>query len=863
MKAKLFFIFLRVITGLLIISCISCKKKENAPDHQEKLSEQKLSEERLSEEEKAIFPIEDLTYGEIEEFLPYYLADLKNNMSKPDDISGLDALITSLGTLAGDLAREEPNYTPTRVEAFEQKDKELRVGVLKAFGALDPSIRKKFEAEKKNSKAKAKAKRNAKKSLLDAIRGDDQEALKKALIGQKLEKGSEHYLAKEAVKGDKAKSLEYMISQGWVDLNKKDKEGNLLHLAKNSPAAIKTLIEKKPNEVKKWVNELNAEKNSPLAEAIKSDNEEVLKALMEIEGIKLDQTKSKALNKQHNDIREIPLLHKAAENGSENAFKMLLEKDPASFEKNDIADNTVLETAAKNGHANILKILNNSAIDKKVLNKVGNQKTHGRNSLLHNAINSGSLETVKEVEELAQAADLKLNNFNHDGFTPFLSAVYQGHTDIVDHMLAKNPQLLDTKVSDFQSGETGMIAAKEGDSAMHVAARRNRHEIMSLVCRKNKDACYKLNDEGLFVADVAAELGHRESLELLYAIDSGVFNWLNGNGFAPIWSLAAGNEKTNNKELAEYLLERSSAEAINACGTKKGELPALHQAIFSEKDQVVAAFIGKGKAKTNLGLKCPNNKTPIHVFAQRQKNGDVHESIIEFIKALPSELINAQDENKKCPLHWAVSLGNVDTLAALVSNDHIDTNLADNNNLTPLESLLEMELQTNADENSPPKRGGNKWDEKYANKNALFKATLDRRTEMADFLLAVKSSKLNKRDGKENSPLMLATERHMHNIMQYLVDDGAPLNETIAIDGKTQNALVYAAIKDALDKDALSQATSNYSNSSVQLSTENINSTLQKLKDLGLPAKAFSEEIFVSKEWPFKDVQKKLQELSK
>jgi ankyrin repeat protein len=181
--------------------------------------------------------------------------------------------------------------------------------------------------------------------------------------------------------------------------------------------------------------------------------------------------------------------------------------------------------------------------------------------------------------------------------------------------------------------------------------------------------------------------------------------------------------------------------------------------------------------------------------------GAIHDAVksgdMQNVKTLidgANELLNAQDEDGKTPLHHAVRTGNGEIARYLIERG-ADINLTDTENESPLHyaassgnlDMAKLLLEKGATSLNAPtlvKYGGSvgKW-------TPLHYACLKGHPEMVKLLLD-HGADIEARDGYERTPLILAAQGDSLGVVDVLVDRGANINAQ-AIRG--YSALLWAA----------------------------------------------------------------------
>ena len=211
--------------------------------------------------------------------------------------------------------------------------------------------------------------------------------------------------------------------------------------------------------MKEWdINAVDCMDSTALTSAVIRGNEEVVKMLLEQEGVNPEQADP--------EYGRTPLSW-AAEKGHEGVVKLLLERGDVNPNQADQHDQTPLCLAASRGHRGVVKML----LEREDVNP--NLATENGVTPLLCAIEHGHEEVVTM---LLEREDVNPNQTDTEyGATPLLCAVAKGHEEVVKMLLERenvNPNQADTEY-----GRTPLLCAIENGNEEVVKTLLEREDV--------------------------------------------------------------------------------------------------------------------------------------------------------------------------------------------------------------------------------------------------------------------------------------------------------------------------------------------------------------------------------------------------
>ena len=255
--------------------------------------------------------------------------------------------------------------------------------------------------------------------------------------------------------------------------------------------------------------------------------------------------------------------------------------------------------------------------------------------------------------------------------TPLYYAALCGFKDLVEHLVVKYPQDVNTRGGHYL---TPFVAAMAG-----------RHfQIVDHLCQNGADVNVR-RDDGEAPLINAAWLGDLEIVQALldYKVDVNARSY---DSWTPMHSVSSGNLFTNTPynrpqllpNVARILLEHGAD--VNT-RTNDGRTP-LHVAADYGRVEVVRVLLEHG---ANVDAKDDEGGTPLHIAADCGG--------VEVVYALLEHGANvdAKDDEGRTPLHIAADYGGVEVVYALLEHG-ANVGAEDNKGKTPLHRAAQLEM---------------------------------------------------------------------------------------------------------------------------------------------------------------------------
>ncbi|TTF11758.1 Ankyrin-2 [Bagarius yarrelli] len=250
-----------------------------------------------------------------------------------------------------------------------------------------------------------------------------------------------------------------------------------------------------------------------------------------------------------------------------------------------------------------------------------------------------------------------VNVCNDLGYTPLLLAVELGNLEVFKVLVSNKAQLekrLPNQMSALhlaiQSGsmpiteillDMGMdpnIVGPKEQMPLHLSALHNQPALMTLLLHKGAQI-HAVTQEGFTALHLASQGGHQEAVTQLLERKADVYVQDRQARIALHWA-AAG----------------VAAKDMDGC-------TALHYAAKNGHIRVAAALLTAGRNK-NINERNVWRRTPLHLAAEHGQEDAVSLLLERGAK------INAIDNNKDKPLHWACRTGHLGTVQKLVNWTH-------------------------------------------------------------------------------------------------------------------------------------------------------------------------------------------------
>ncbi|XP_076873336.1 CARD- and ANK-domain containing inflammasome adapter protein [Brachyhypopomus gauderio] len=389
-----------------------------------------------------------------------------------------------------------------------------------------------------------------------------------------------------------------------------------------------------------------------------------------------------ALVDVHDGQKKTALLH-AISHGHENTAAVLLKAGAQ-------VDSGIIEAACQLNRRSLLPLL------------LRNIKT----KVSQDGVKSALFKAVQKNLDVIVAALIDggadVNMHNDLGYTPLLLAIELNNVEVFKVLVSKNANLqekLPNQISALhlaiQSGSmpiTQILLDKGMDpnscgpkdqTPLHLSALYNQPALMALLLNKGAQI-NTVTQEGLTALHLASQNGHTESVAQLLERKADLhvrdgqartaLHWAAEQGEAAVVKLLlfAGAEASaterERKTPLHLAARRGRAEAVSALLAGKAKAgakdmdgcSALHYASGNGSTDVAAALLAAGRNR-NVDDRNAWRRTPLHLAAEHGQ-----ERLVDLLLEKQAK-INAMDNNKDTPLHWACRAGHLGTVQKLVN----------------------------------------------------------------------------------------------------------------------------------------------------------------------------------------------------
>ncbi|CEK09274.1 ankyrin repeat domain-containing protein [Legionella hackeliae] len=356
--------------------------------------------------------------------------------------------------------------------------------------------------------------------------------------------------------------------------------------------------------------------------------------------------------------------------------------------------------------------------------------SHDDNALLHEAARANHIEVL---QWLLKKPNVDVNAVNSSGYTPLFLAVYYGHVEVVQHLLASNKinanicfgshSALDIAATRGHVDVIKLLLAygetnpgtiwKDSPLPLYLGAQNGRTAVVTFFLGRyqtNVNAPRANGATALFVASLQNQL---EVIKLFLAHDKTNVNASLEDGST---ALLAATEQ-GHVEVVRLLLGHDGIE-VNACN----RIGATALFLAARKGHVDVVKLLLAHNKIDVNVSCVNGHTALYVAA---KEG--HSEVAKILLADNRTRVNARTANGKTALFVATQ------------RDH--------------DNVVKVLLDHGADVNVATKEGV----------TALHEAVLNRNTKVVNYLLANKASIPEKMRIKTKNALALVKNRSCKN----------------------------------------------------------------------------------------------------
>lgn len=536
--------------------------------------------------------------------------------------------------------------------------------------------------------------------------------------------------------------VKYFVGEKEMDVSIEDEDDQVpLHMAARNGhlETVKYLIKMDVNL--KTVNKIASHGGTPLHMAARSGNLEVVEYLMK-NGAEFEI------------VDDSTPLHWAALDGKLEVVKYFFEKENADIEAPEYDGSTLLHLAALDGHLEVAKYLVNE--------RGANLEAFDNNGRipLHLAARSGKIHVV---EFLADQKSRTINFRDKNGETPS-SLAADGFLDVLRYLVdVKNADINTKNDNDqnlFHKAASGPNALKvvqylceeknvnfldkdkEGSTALHLAARNGRSEVVDYFLERIEHSpgelgqiLFDTEEYGMTPLHYAILNDHEEIVkalldfmknypENLRALISNEESDLEDNSLTEkllveksarilirnkhhtiLHESVLGNRKETIELIANIIITDHNKIFIDLPDTE-GNTPLIWAA-KNNKNNAAEVLLDKG---ADINAKNNQKKTALHLAIINR-----HESMVEFLIGKDANIeledeigrralhwaaeerewdiatiliaakanVNAVDKESRAPLHWAAADGNL-SMVELLTDNEADLVAKDKNGNTPL-----------------------------------------------------------------------------------------------------------------------------------------------------------------------------------
>jgi ankyrin repeat protein len=331
---------------------------------------------------------------------------------------------------------------------------------------------------------------------------------------------------------------------------------------------------------------------------------------------------SKQLSVWFEDSQGNSLMHMAAEAGSLECVKVLVDLKTPGHRKNDRGE-IILHAAAQSGNLKLVKYLVEAGADPKAKDNEGS-------TVLLLAVKSGSVEMVKYLVEAGADPKAKDNK----SYTVLHCAAQSGSVEMVKYLV--------------EAGADPKVKDNESYSVLHRAAQSGSVEMVKYLVAAGADPNPKDN-KGFTVLELAVNSG---SVELVkYLVEAGADPKAETGGGYTVLELAV---KSGSVELVKYLVEAGA----DPNGKSVFWYTVLHHAAESGSVEIVKYLVEAG---ADLKAKPISGDTVLELAV---KSGSVE--VVKYLVDSGADL-KAKDKDGYRVLCLAVKSGSVELVKYLVA----------------------------------------------------------------------------------------------------------------------------------------------------------------------------------------------------
>jgi ankyrin repeat protein len=336
----------------------------------------------------------------------------------------------------------------------------------------------------------------------------------------------------------------------------------------------------------------------------------------------------------------------AAESGSEEIVRKLINRRTKSVHWHDKENKTPFIVAAQHGHLEIVRLLMNG----ESFAKIGNPSTNDMLAGLWHAVKNGHQDIVDLL--LANGVDATALE-SIDTLTPVAYASKSGYTSIVEKLLI------------IGVANVTLLTERERAIPLLMAAQHGHEAVVKLLLRASEidpDCRDHLNRSPL---SLAAEAGHTRVVAFLSkasSVDLDAKDKVFGR--TPLlWAAVNGHG-----EVVKQLMEAGAKDI--ECTGRSPSRTALSYHSERGNAALVKQLLGTGLA--NPDFQSTDGRTPLSYACE-----EGHRPMVELLLGTSAVDVNSQSIYGRTPLSYACERGHVDVVRQLLAFEGIEPDLAD------------------------------------------------------------------------------------------------------------------------------------------------------------------------------------------